>query len=583
MRSALSLTVQKQFLSTFSRNAAATASFSTAQAEQQDDDKKKAKKFDIEATRPLSSFLKSKASEALASDDVESSSSDNIFGPSVPSMDLSSLSFHIKTYGCQMNVNDTDIIRSILLSANLNESVDESSADILLTNTCAIREGAENKVFQRINRLRSDNQRSKGADKIIGIVGCMAERLKTDLFDNGVDMVVGPDAYRDLPNLINDLSLARLEHDDSYQAVNVQLSLNETYADIAPVRRNQDNSAFISVMRGCNNMCSYCVVPFTRGRERSRDLNTIVGEAQKLIDDGVKEIVLLGQNVNSYHDKSVSALSANPDSDYSTSNSGFKNLYKLRGGSGYYFADLVAAVSDLNPEVRVRYTSPHPKDFPVELLQLVAERENVCNMIHMPAQSGSTTVLESMRRGYSREAYLELIAQARGLIPGVTFSSDFISGFCGETEEEHRDTVTLMQEVGFDQAFMFAYSMRGKTHAHRKMVDDVEESVKLRRLNEVIETFHAIMRVKNVATMANGVFDDCVLVEGHSRKSSAEKPQLQGRTSGGRRVVFDDNAVLGAKMGDYVVVSVNEAMGNTWKGEAKNITLLNNWRDGIIV
>jgi len=550
--------------------------------------------------------------------------------------------FHLKTYGCQMNVNDSDIVRSILLKSQdfgiqFEETHLEMDAHVLLTNTCAIRENAENKVWQRLQDLRAhdaknpinnnnnaianDNsitfpglqhrtnthtkkggraKRKGGGRRIIGVLGCTAERLKESVFEHGADLVVGPDAYRDLPRLVSALApppppplppsssplqrqqLQQHEEDREFnsmtspleRALNVQLSLEETYADITPVRSNpNDVSAFVSVMRGCNNMCSYCVVPFTRGRERSRELESIVQESTRLYEmDGVKEIVLLGQNVNSYHDRSQAAISNNPNpimslqhdgttttattttdqemseqliksqkqlqykAGYRTSNNGFRNMYRLRGGAGYYFVDLVEAISNISPELRVRFTSPHPKDYPTELLTLMAERHNVCNHLHMPAQSGSTSVLERMRRGYSREAYLELIDTVRDSIPDVALTSDFIAGFCGETQEEHEDTLSLMEYVKYDQAFMFAYSMRGKTHAHRTMEDDVLENIKLKRLQEIIATFRQGVQKRN-EEMEMGRLR-LVLVEGESKKSNADRRSWCGRTDQNKRLVF---------------------------------------------
>jgi len=537
--------------------------------------------------------------------------------------------FHLKTYGCQMNVNDSDIIRSILLKSQdfgilFEETQVEMDAHVLLTNTCAIRENAENKVWQRLQDLRANdakhpldkmikanstdndslsfpglqNQTNKPKKtkkggrarrkgdrrRIIGVLGCTAERLKESVFQHGADLVVGPDAYRDLPRLVSALAppplpppsssaaqrqqLDQDEDDREFnsmtspleRALNVQLSLEETYADIKPVRSNpNDVSAFVSVMRGCNNMCSYCVVPFTRGRERSRELESIVQESTRLYEmEGVKEIVLLGQNVNSYHDKTEAAMFNNPNlittpmkmskqapksqkelqykAGYRTSNNGFQNMYRLRGGAGYYFVDLVEAVSNISPELRVRFTSPHPKDYPPELLTLMAEKSNVCNHLHMPAQSGSTAVLERMRRGYSREAYMELIDTVRDIIPDVALTSDFIAGFCGETQEEHEDTISLMEYVKYDQAFMFAYSMRGKTHAHRSMEDDVLESIKLKRLQEIIATFREGVQKRNDEVEMGRL--RLVLVEGESKKSNANRRSWSGRTDQNKRLVF---------------------------------------------
>eukprot|EP00984_Skeletonema_dohrnii_P027096 scaffold16545_cov86-Skeletonema_dohrnii-CCMP3373.AAC.2 len=598
--------------------------------------------------------------------------------------ELHTLRFHVKTYGCQMNVNDTDIVRSILLNhhtGQANNSMgggeegnnasstaatdevsekiplkfievnDEIQADVLLTNTCAIRENAEQKVWHRLRELRSHDrnfplssssssktttgvelmeltkeqrkqkqmmktkQHQQKRKRIIGVLGCMAERLKEDMFQDGTaDLVVGPDAYRDLPRLISVLSSPSTAPSSdrsskvatptipTERAVNVQLSLDETYASITPIRSNpQDVSAFVSIMRGCNNMCSYCVVPFTRGRERSRDMESVVEETRRLLEEeGIKEVILLGQNVNSYHDNSgveKRKQQKNVDDDsYQTSNAGFSNMFRLRQGDGHRFADLLDAVSALDPELRVRFTSPHPKDYPPALLTLMAERPNICNHLHMPAQSGSTTVLERMRRGYSREAYLELIDDVRRLIPDVAISSDFISGFCGETEEEHLDTISLMEKVQFDQAFMFAYSMRGKTHAHRTMEDDVPADVKNRRLNEVINTFRREVQLRNNEVEVGRL--RLVLVEGESKRSTPENKTFSGRTDQNKRVVFpagsfatekevlkhlqssgtgldiDGQSLLAMKTkvelsrGDYALVQVEDARGHTLKGTA---------------
>jgi len=578
------------------------------------------------------------------------------------------LKFHLKTYGCQMNVSDSDIVRSILLDEESNisdhqikfqETQEEMDADILLTNTCAIRENAESKVWHRLQELRAHDsknpleqlpivssqdeneindhdsrrlpkkKKAKKRKRIIGVLGCMAERLKEDMFKDGTaDLIVGPDAYRDLPRLISALApqpvtssgQLHFENPMMERALNVELSFDETYADITPVRSNPgDVSAFVSVMRGCNNMCSYCVVPFTRGRERSRELESIVNEARVLYEEnGVKEICLLGQNVNSYHDRSESAILTNPQvseevsstkykAGYNTSNDGFSNMFRLRGGAGYYFVDLVEAVSNISPELRVRFTSPHPKDYPPELLSLMAERNNVCNHLHMPAQSGSSTVLERMRRGYTREAYMELIDDVRRTIPDVAITSDFITGFCGETEEEHEDTLTLMEHIQYDQAFMFAYSMRGKTHANRTMEDDVPEEIKSRRLQEIIHMFRTNVQLRNDEHEVGKL--RLVLVEGESRKSKEGARTWGGRTDQNKRVVFPSKGqapecwseeairpVLSAlsqsypsnmnvmarsdmlhsfansprvtvEAGDYAVVQVDQARGHTLKGK----------------
>lgn len=316
----------------------------------------------------------------------------------------------------------------------------------------------------------------------------MAERVKEKFLEHKyVDLVAGPDAYRDLPRLIK---ILESKSQDNEQAMNVQLSFDETYADIIPVRKNKNKlHAWISIMRGCNNMCSFCIVPFTRGRERSRPTASIEDEVKYLRDEGFREITLLGQNVNSYHDQTQeSQINLFAEGKHINSD-GFNEMYKLRDGNGVRFAELMDRVSLIAPEVRFRFTSPHPKDFPDPLLKLIAERPNLCKQIHIPAQSGATSMLTRMRRNHTREAYLELITRIRTIIPDVALSSDFICGFCDETEEEFQDTLSLLEEVKYDMAYLFAYSMREKTHAHRRMQDNVPQDVKKRRLIEMIDTF----------------------------------------------------------------------------------------------
>ncbi|XP_060521372.1 mitochondrial tRNA methylthiotransferase CDK5RAP1 isoform X2 [Cylas formicarius] len=384
-------------------------------------------------------------------------------------------------YGCQMNVNDTEIVWSILKDHNYERTEKLQDADVILLITCAIRESAEDRIWGRLNYIKGiKNHRNKCRPSLkVGILGCMAERLKEKVLEKErtVDLVAGPDAYRDLPRL-----LALTENDQ--KSVNVLLSFDETYADITPVRLNENSlSAFVSIMRGCDNMCTYCIVPFTRGKERSRPVSSILKEIEYLSENGVKEVTLLGQNVNSYRDISES---------YSIDNvtnlaSGFKTVYKNKKG-GLRFADLLQKVADINPEMRVRFTSPHPKDFPDEVIQIIQSRSNICKNLHMPAQSGNSRVLERMRRGYTREAYLELVYHIRRHIPNVAFSSDFICGFCDETEEEFEDTITLMEEVQYNTAYLFSYSMREKTTAHRRFIDNIPEEVKKRRLQRMIDT-----------------------------------------------------------------------------------------------
>ncbi|KAM9058387.1 mitochondrial tRNA methylthiotransferase CDK5RAP1 isoform 3-T5 [Megaptera novaeangliae] len=391
--------------------------------------------------------------------------------------------------------------------------------------------------------------------------GCMAERLKEEILnrEKTVDILAGPDAYRDLPRL---LAVA----ESGQQAANVLLSLDETYADVVPVQTSPSaTSAFVSIMRGCDNMCSYCIVPFTRGRERSRPVASILEEVRKLSEQGLKEVTLLGQNVNSFRDNSEVQFNNAVSTNLSR---GFSTNYKAKQG-GLRFAYLLDQVSRIDPEMRIRFTSPHPKDFPDEVLQLIHERDNICKQIHLPAQSGSSRVLEAMRRGYSRETYVELIHHIRESIPGVSLSSDFIAGFCGETEEDHLQTVSLLQEVQYNMGFLFAYSMRQKTRAYHRLKDDIPEEVKLRRLEELITVF------REEATKANKTFVGCtqlVLVEGLSKRSATD---LYGRNDGNLKVIFPDVEMedvtnsglrVQAQPGDYVLVKITSASSQTLKG-----------------
>ena len=522
-----------------------------------------------------------------------------------------------------MNVSDSEIVRSVLLGTGKfkelpivqeknGEDVSEPvEPDIYLTNTCAIREGAEQRVVTRLQELRARNrEKQRGQRAIIGVLGCMAERLKDALLkDDMADLVVGPDAYRDLPQLLRNL-LAPSNQDRRQHAINVQLSVDETYSDITPLRHASEHdsvAAFVSIQRGCANRCSFCIVPFTRGVERSRPLSSIVDEVRRLhFDDGIKEVTLLGQNVNSYHDRSEEALVTNSSASYQLSNSGFRSRIQ-RSDAGFFFADLLDAVSNISPhQLRVRYTSPHPKDYPAPLLQLMAERPNICNHLHMPAQSGSSSVLQRMKRGYTREAYLQLLEDARATIPDVAVSSDFIAGFCDETEEEHQDTISLLEQVRYDQAFMFAYSRREGTHAARTMTDNVPEEVKQRRLREIIDTYQEVVRAKNKLEEVGRI--RLVLVEGETKKRSRDVDGVrtwQGRTDQNKRIVFPvgswddddlavpcwsevdarsrmdrlrnpvtmmDEALLAdapserLQKGDYAVVYVTEARGHTLRG-----------------
>ncbi|KAF9619224.1 hypothetical protein IFM89_005778 [Coptis chinensis] len=495
-----------------------------------------------------------------------------------------------ETYGCQMNINDMEIVLSIMKNAGYSEVAEvPENAEIIFINTCAIRDNAEQKVWQRLNyfwflkrRWKSNvaigRSQSLHPPKVV-VLGCMAERLKDKILDADkmVDVVCGPDAYRDLPRLL-------AEVDYGQKGINTLLSLEETYADISPVRISKNSvTAFVSIMRGCNNMCSFCIVPFTRGRERSRPVDSIVKEVGELWKEGVKEVMLLGQNVNSYNDDSGIAKDVEPGENWKLSE-GFSSKCKVKK-VGLRFSDLLDRLSSEYPEMRFRYTSPHPKDFPTDLLYLMRDRYNICKSIHLPAQTGSSTVLERMRRGYTREAYLDLVHKIRSIIPDVGISSDFICGFCGETEEEHADTLSLVKTVGYDMAYMFAYSMREKTHAHRNYVDDVPEDVKQRRLAKLIEAFRE----------TTGQFYDSevgtiqlVLVEGPNRR--APETELTGKTDRGHRVSFLDVPVphfeendrrLNPKIGDFVEVRILKSSRASLFGEALAVTNLSSFHNKV--
>ncbi|XP_022123723.2 CDK5RAP1-like protein [Pieris rapae] len=476
--------------------------------------------------------------------------------------DTSKRKVFFDVYGCQMNLNDTEIVWSVLKKEGFEKTVVEEEADIFLVMTCAIREGAETKIWHRLDHLRGFKRRralSKNRDRPvkIGILGCMAERLKEKLIEKekAVDVVAGPDSYRDLPRL-----LALTENGQT--AVNVLLSLDETYADVVPVRLNKDSvSAFISIMRGCDNMCTYCIVPFTRGRERSRPIDSIVEEVRQLSEQGVKEVTLLGQNVNSYRDTTQQT------EKYETQLAqGFKTVYKSKKG-GLRFADLLDKVSAVDSEMRIRFTAAHPKDFPDEVLQVIRERPNICKMLHLPAQSGSSSVLERMRRGYTREAYLSLVRHVRDNIQGVGLSTDMICGFCGETDEEFEETLTLMEEVAYNVAFLFPYSMREKTAAHRRYKDDVPEQIKKARHYRMVELYRRKCEEINRKEIGN---HHLVLVEGIAPKSG----KILGRNEFYLKVLFDQKEIPASegrrqvKPGDYVSVRINEARASVFHGEA---------------
>lgn len=434
-----------------------------------------------------------------------------------PLADPSRPKVYIETYGCQMNVNDSEVILSILQDAGyaLTENIDE--ADLILANTCSIRDNAEQRIWGRIEQFRLQKRRRDGV--IIGIVGCMAERLKEKLLDSHVvDLVAGPDSYRSLPALLRDITPDRPQ-------INVMLSHEETYADISPVRMDKNGvSGFISIMRGCNNVCSYCVVPYTRGAERSRDPETIVREAAELFDNGYREVCLLGQNVDSYYWKDSSSADRNVN-----------------------FAGLLEMVAKISPQLRVRFSTSHPKDISDGVIYTMAMYDNICKHIHLPVQSGSNVMLEKMRRKYTREWYLERVAKIRSVIPDCGLTTDVIAGFCGETEQDHADTLSLMETVCFDGAFMFQYSERPGTLAARKYPDDVPAEVKTARLNEIIALQNRMSLKSNEREIGKR---HLILVEGVSKRN---RDELFGRASNNKVCVFPAE---GHKVGDYVAVEV---------------------------
>lgn len=443
----------------------------------------------------------------------------------------------LESYGCAMNFSDSEIVASILAGKGFSTTTDFHEADLILLNTCAIRDNAEMRVRGRLKEYNIAKR--KNPKLMIGVLGCMAERLKSKLLDEEkvVDIVVGPDAYRDLPNLIESV-------EGGQKAVNVLLSLEETYADISPVRLDSNGvTAFISITRGCDNMCSFCVVPFTRGRERSRDPKSIVNEAKNLFEQGYREVTLLGQNVDSYLWAEGKAK---------------KELSDEERQIAFTFANLLEEVALVSPELRVRFSTSNPQDMTDDVLHMIAKHENICNYIHLPVQSGNTDMLTRMNRGYSREKYLERIAAIRRIIPEAGISTDIITGFCGESEQEHADTLSLMNEVKFDFAYMFAYSERPGTMAEKKFKDDVPEDVKLKRLQEVIalQQKHSAERTKQGLGKVHRV-----LIEGVSKKSDE---RLYGRNSQNSVVVFPRQKF---KKGDYVNVLAKECTLATLIGE----------------
>ena len=446
---------------------------------------------------------------------------------------------YIESYGCQMNFSDSEIVASILEKEGYDTTSDLTQADVVFLNTCSIREKAEQTVRNRLTHFTS--MKNQKPELVIGVLGCMAERLKSKLLEEEkiVDLVAGPDAYRDLPKLIGQV-------DDGEKAVNTFLSREETYADISPVRLNSNGiSAFISIMRGCDNMCTFCVVPFTRGRERSRDPRSIVAEATDLYDRGYREVTLLGQNVDSYK--------------WSEEENNKARLEKKAANNVVTFAALLEMVAGVHPDLRVRFSTSHPKDITDEVLYTMARHENICKYIHLPVQSGSTRILEMMNRGYTREWYLQKIGRIKEILgDDCGISSDMITGFCSETEADHAGTLSLMDAVTFDYAYMFYYSERPGTLAEKKFADDVETEIKKRRLSEVIEkqNIHSLLRNK----MDIGKTFK-VLIEGPSKKSDAH---FQGRNTANKVVVFPRENY---SKGQYVNVRVENCTGGTLIGK----------------
>lgn len=446
---------------------------------------------------------------------------------------------YVESYGCAMNFADSEVVASIMAKEGYSTTRDVEEADVVLINTCSIRENAEQRVRQRLTNFKKRKMRQP--DLVVGILGCMAERLKKDLLEEEklVDLVAGPDAYRDLPNLIDEVGTGQ-------KAVNVLLSREETYADIAPVKLDNNGiTSFVSITRGCDNMCSFCVVPFTRGRERSRDPHTIVQECKDLFNQGYREVTLLGQNVDSYRWNMTSKGEIKDENEPTTN-----------------FAELMEMVANVSPDLRIRFSTSHPKDMTDEVLEVIAKYENICNYIHLPVQSGSTEVLKRMNRGYSREWYLERIDAIRRIIPGCSISTDIISGFCDETEEEHQETISMSKEVQWDFAYMYKYSERPKTLAERRFEDNVPEEVKSRRLTEIIDLQQAYSLKNHQRKIGSTVK---VLVEGTSKRS---EEHLSGRETGNSICVFPKGD---AKKGDYVLVHVTDCTAATLIGEIVEI------------
>ena len=438
--------------------------------------------------------------------------------------------FYIETYGCQMNVADSEVVAAVVQMTDSQITDNILDADIIILNTCSIRENAEQKVQHRLQELRGGRNKKKDG-KFIGVIGCMAERMGEELVrDYGVDFVAGPDAYMDIPNL-----LAQCQQ--GLPAVNIQLSTTETYREVMPARIGKQISGFVSIMRGCNNFCSYCVVPYTRGRERSRDVDSIKNEVLDLQKNGYKEVTLLGQNVNSYR-------------------------YEYQNAQGEIevvdFSVLLRIIAELVPDMRIRFTTSHPKDMSDKTLEVISQYDNLCKFIHLPVQSGSNRILKLMNRKYTREWYLDRIASIRRILPDAAISTDVFCGFHSETVEEHQETLSLMREVGFDSAFMFKYSERPGTYAQKHLPDNISEEEKVRRLNEIIALQTQLSLESNLREVGKVVE---VLVEGFSKRS---RDDMYGRTSQYKTVVFPRE---GRSIGELVKVEIIEASAATLKGK----------------
>ena len=472
--------------------------------------------------------------DLLENDVIISSKSDDVVSSKVGLK-----KYYIESYGCQMNVSDSEIVASVLNQSGYAGTQDEKLADLIFLNTCSIRDKAEQTVRNRLTEIKGLKKTNKGL--VVGILGCMAERLKSQLLEEEklVDIVAGPDTYRDLPRMISEV-------DGGQKSVNVLLSREETYADIAPVRYSSNGvTGFISIMRGCDNMCAFCVVPFTRGRERSRSADSILEEARAMVENGFKEVTLLGQNVDSYRWSANEKLKG-------------KNLIEAKYSEEVInFSKLLEMVAKVSPSLRVRFSTSHPKDMTDDVLEVMSRYENICNYIHLPVQSGSSACLERMNRTYDREWYLGRIEAIRKYIPNCAISSDIIAGFCGETEEEHHETLSIMNHVRYDMNYMFFYSERPGTLAAKKMNDDVPEEVKKRRLQEIVElqNQHSLERNKQLLNTRQ-----IVLLEYTAKRS---KEQLLGRTDGNKKVIVTKGDF---EIGDYIEVEIVDCNSATLFG-----------------